>query len=92
MKTAAEFYAKKNGGKSPRESIADGELISPIYACILMDEYASLRTVKLEELVGMYETYNQLSKQGEIRTKEELALWIALPERISELRKELNLK
>jgi len=49
MKPVAEFYAKKNGGKSPRESTADGELISPIYACILMEEYASLRTSKLEK-------------------------------------------
>ena len=40
--TAEEFYTKKNGGKTPLDSTIDNEFITPIYACILMEEFASL--------------------------------------------------
>jgi hypothetical protein len=38
--TAEEYFAKRNGGKTPRELTADGEMISPIWASILMRDFA----------------------------------------------------
>ena len=37
--TAKEYYTEKNNGKPPDESTADGELITPLYAVRLMEEY-----------------------------------------------------
>lgn len=38
---AEEFYQLKNGGKSSEEAFNDSEWISPIYAVMLMEEYAN---------------------------------------------------
>ena len=38
-KTAEEFYTERNGGKPPKQSLKDGEYISPVYACSLMQSY-----------------------------------------------------
>lgn len=40
MKTAEVFYTERNGNKHPEKSLKDGELISPIWCCQLMKEYA----------------------------------------------------
>ena len=41
MKTAEKFFEEKNGGKSAQKALDDGELISPVWAVILMKEFAS---------------------------------------------------
>ena len=43
MKTAEEYWQEKNGGKSSSNATNDNELITPVYAVLLMEQYASLR-------------------------------------------------
>ncbi len=47
--TAKEYYTEKNNGKPPDESTADGELITPLYAVRLMEEYASQKQPETEK-------------------------------------------
>ena len=90
MKTKEEILKKY-----PRIQEGNGWYEESVWSA--MDEYATEVTKakdtqieKLKELVKLLQIYIQLSKQGEIRTKEELAIWMELPDQIAQLEKEID--
>lgn len=50
-KTAEEFFQDKNGGKGSRDSLSDGEFMSPMRAVGLIEQYHQSRLSELQEQI-----------------------------------------
>lgn len=58
---AKEFFESKNGGKTAIELAEEGVTISPVFAVIMMEEYAQQKCKKQRELC-FTEIYNAKPK------------------------------
>jgi len=95
MKTAEEYWEeteKKLIEKIGLKHMTEEKVYFPNEVWKFMEEYASLRTSKLEELVGLLERLVPLEGQYFPLTRKDIANGKQLRQQISELRKELNLK